>query len=48
MYLNVVIANKILLRANSCISRKILLKTKKYQKLFAILHLKRATDVTFN
>ena len=48
MYLNVVIVYKILLRANSCISRKILLKVKKYQKLFVILLSKRATDVTFN
>lgn len=48
MYLTVVIACKIRLRANSCISRKILLKMKKYQKLFPIFLLKRATDVTFN
>ena len=41
-------AYKILLGANSCISRKILLKMKKYQKLFEIFLLKRATDVTFN
>lgn len=33
---------------NCCVSRKILLKSLKYQKLFVILHSPRVTDIIFN